>query len=455
MTYQELWQTVLAQIQLNISPANFATWFANTNISSQEEGMVIVSVPNSFAKEWLEQKYNKEILRILKALDASIKEISYQIDFPAVKTREPIKQQPKPQELPAEQLGFAELETDKETNLNPKYSFQNFIVGPFNELAYAAAEAIIKEPGRIYNPLFVYGGVGLGKTHLLQAIGNELSRKNPPYKVKYVPSDKLISAIVNAIRNNSIEELKANLRKVDVLIVDDVQFFAGKEKTQEEFFHTFNDLYQKGKQIILSSDRPPKAIPAITERLKSRFEGGMVADVSLPDYETRLAILRQKTAEKNAEVPAKILEYIAANIQKNVREIESALNRLLIFQKINDKVPSFEEAKKLLRNIIVSPSKFTNPTLILRAISEFYDLDDKSLFYSSRKKEFVKPRQLAMYLLRKELSFSFPAIGRKFGGKDHTTVMHACQLIDREMQESEKFCQEVDLILQKIYTLEA
>lgn len=455
MTYQELWQTVLAQIQLNISPANFATWFANTKIASQEEGTVIVSVPNSFAKEWLEQKYNKEILKILKALDSSIKEISYQIDFPAVKTREPIKQQPKPQELPAEQLGFAELEMDKETNLNPKYSFQNFIVGPFNELAYAAAEAIIKEPGRIYNPLFVYGGVGLGKTHLLQAIGNELSRKNPPCKVKYVPSDKLISAIVNAIRNNSIEELKNSLKKVDVLIVDDVQFFAGKEKTQEEFFHVFNDLYQKGKQIILSSDRPPKAIPAITERLKSRFEGGMVADVSLPDYETRLAILKQKTEEKNAEVPAKILEYIAANIQKNVREIESALNRLLIFQKINDKVPSFEEAKKLLRNIIISPSKFTNPTLILRAISEFYDLDDKSLFYSSRKKEFVKPRQLAMYLLRKELSFSFPAIGRKFGGKDHTTVMHACQLIDREIQESEKFCQEVDLILQKIYTLEA
>jgi chromosomal replication initiator protein len=454
MTYQELWQTVLAQIQLNISPANFATWFASTKIASQEEGVIIVSVPNSFAKEWLEQKYNKEILKILRALDPSIKEINYLIDFPAAKAREPIKQ-PERQELPAEQLGFAELEIDKETNLNPKYGFQNYIVGPFNELAHAAAEAIIKEPGKIYNPLFVYGGVGLGKTHLLQAIGNELSKKNPPCKVKYVPSDKLISAIVNAIRNNSIEDLKASLRKVDVLIVDDVQFFAGKEKTQEEFFHTFNDLYQRGKQIILSSDRPPKAIPAITERLKSRFEGGMVADVSLPDYETRLAILKQKTVEKNAEVPAKVLEYIAANIQKNVREIESALNRLLIFQKINNKVPSFEEAKKLLRNIIISPSKFTNPTLILQAISEFYDLEDKNLFYSSRKKEFVKPRQLAMYLLRKELSFSFPAIGRKFGGKDHTTVMHACHLIDREIQENEKFCQEVDLILQKIYTLEA
>ncbi|MFA5746484.1 MAG: chromosomal replication initiator protein DnaA [Candidatus Paceibacterota bacterium] len=454
MTYQELWQTVLAQIQLNISPANFATWFANTKISSQEEGTIFVSVPNSFAKEWLEQKYNKEILRILRTLDNSIKEISYRIDFPAAKTKEAPKQ-PDSQELPAEQLGFAELEVDKETNLNPKYNFQNFIVGPFNELAFAAAEAIVKEPGKVYNPLFIYGGVGLGKTHLLQAVGNELSKRNPPCKVKYIPSDKLISTIVNSIRNRSIDELKVTLRKVDILIVDDVQFFAGKEKTQEEFFHTFNDLYQRGKQIILSSDRPPKAIPAITERLKSRFEGGMVADVSLPDYETRLAILKQKAVEKNADVPIKVLEYISANIQKNVREIESALNRLLVFQKINNKTPTFEEAKKLLRSVIVSPSKFTNPTRIIQMVSEFYDLEDKTLFCSSRKKEFVKPRQLAMYLLRKELSFSFPAIGRKFGGKDHTTVMHACQLIDREMQENEKFSQEVDLILQKIYSLEA
>lgn len=454
MTYQELWQAVLAQIQLNISPANFATWFANTKISSQEEGTVFVSVPNSFAKEWLEQKYNKEILRILRALDGSIKEINYRIDFPATKAKEPVKQ-PEAQELPSEQLGFAELEIDKETNLNSRYNFSNFIVGPFNELAFAAAEAITKDPGKVYNPLFIYGGVGLGKTHLLQAVGNELSKKNPPCKVKYVPSDKLISTIVNAIRNRSIDDLKVTLRKVDVLIVDDVQFFAGKEKTQEEFFHTFNDLYQRGKQIILSSDRPPKAIPAITERLKSRFEGGMVADVSLPDYETRLAILKQKTIEKNADVPVKVLEYIAANMQKNIREIESALNRLLVYQKINSKTPGLEEAKKLLRSVIVSPSKFTNPTRILQAISEFYDLDDKTLFCSSRKKEFVKPRQLAMYLLRKELSFSFPAIGRKFGGKDHTTVMHACQLIDREMQENEKFSQEVDIILQKIYSLEA
>ncbi|MDD4874911.1 MAG: chromosomal replication initiator protein DnaA [Candidatus Pacebacteria bacterium] len=454
MTHQELWQTVLAQIQLNISPANFATWFTNTKIVCQEEGTVTVSVPNSFAKEWLEQKYNKEILKILRTLDLSIKEIIYQIELPATKIKENSRRA-ETQELPAEQLGFAELETDKETNLNSKYSFQNYIIGPFNELAYAAAEAIIKEPGKAYNPLFIYGGVGLGKTHLLQAVGNELSKGSSPYKVKYIPSDKLISVIVNSIRNNSIESLKSDLRKVDVLIVDDVQFFAGKEKTQEEFFHTFNDLYQKGKQIILSSDRPPKAIPAITERLKSRFEGGMVADVSLPDYETRLAILKQKTLEKNTEVPPKVLEYIAANIQKNVREIESALNRLLIFQKINNKVPSFEEAKKLLRTIIVSPSKFTNPTRIIQAISEFYDLEDKSLFCSSRKKEFVKPRQLAMYLLRKELSFSFPAIGRKFGGKDHTTVMHACQLINREIQESERFSQEVDLILQKIYIMDA
>jgi len=345
-----------------------------------------------------------------------------------------------------------ELEIDKETNLNPRYNFENFVVGPFNELATAAATAAIKDPGRIYNPLFIYGRVGLGKTHLLQAMGNEASKIKPQKKIRYIPSEKLISMVVNSIRNHNIEELKSDLRKIDILIVDDVQFFAGKDKTQEEFFHIFNTLYQENKQIVLSSDRSPKAIPAITERLKSRFEGGMVADIGFPDYETRLAILKQKSQEKNADFPVKILEYAATNIQKNIRELESALNRLIVFKKINGKIPTLEETKKLLRNIIVSPSRFTNPSKIIQVINEFYDLDNKNFFYSSRKKEFARPRQLAMYLLRKELNLSFPAIGRKFGGKDHTTVIHACHLIEKEFQENEKFNQEVELILQRVYS---
>ena len=315
MTNEELWQSVLSQIQLNISPANFATWFANTAISSVEENSVTISVPNSFSKEWLEQKYNKDILKIIKSIDESIKEIKYSVS--PINTKIVTKKSPtNKKEESVEQLGFSELEVNKETNLNPKYTFSNFIIGPFNEIAYAAAMSVVEEPGKNYNPFFIYGGVGLGKTHLMQAIGNKIKEDFPEKKIKYIPAERLISNIVNAIRNQSIEELKKKMREIDVLIVDDIQFIAGKDKTQEEFFHTFNSLYQKNKQIILSSDRHPDNIPAITERLKSRFNGGMIADITMPDYETRLAILNQKAEEKNLSVPSEVLEYIANNVQK-------------------------------------------------------------------------------------------------------------------------------------------
>ena len=451
MANEEIWQSVLSQIQLNISPANFATWFANTKISSIENNEVIVSVPNSFSKEWLEQKYHKDILKILKSLDDNIKEIQYIVTPVNVKMSGSQRRGVKKEEA-IEQQGFSELEVSKETNLNPKYTFDNFIIGPFNEIAYAASMAVVEEPGKNYNPLFVYGDVGLGKTHLIQAIGNKIKENDPNKKVKYIPAEKLISTIVNAIRNQSVEELKKNLRDIDVLIVDDIQFIAGKDKTQEEFFHTFNSLYQKNKQIILSSDRHPNNIPAVTERLKSRFNGGMIADINTPDYETRMAILKQKTEEKNVSIPADVLDYIANNIQKNVRELESAINRIIIYKKANNKNIELEDAKKLLKNIIVSPSKITNYKKIVESITEFYDIPSGNMFFSSRKKEFARPRQIAMYLLKKELKMSYSEIGRKFGGKDHTTVIHACQLIEKEYEENEKIHQEIELILQRIYS---
>ncbi len=451
MTNEEIWQSVLSQIQLNISPANFATWFANTRISSIENNEVTVSVPNSFSKEWLEQKYHKDILKILKSLDDNIKEIKYIVTPVNVKMSNSQRKGVKKEEA-FEQLGFSELEVSKETNLNPKYTFDNFIIGPFNEIAYAASMAVVEEPGKNYNPLFVYGDVGLGKTHLIQAIGNKIKESDANKKVKYIPAEKLISTIVNAIRNQSVEELKKNLRDIDVLIVDDIQFIAGKDKTQEEFFHTFNSLYQKNKQIILSSDRHPNNIPALTERLKSRFNGGMIADINTPDYETRMAILKQKIEEKNVNISTDVLEYIANNIQKNVRELESAINRIIIYRKTNNKTIELEDAKKLLKNIIVSPSKITNYKKIVESITEFYDIPSGNMFFSSRKKEFARPRQIAMYLLKKELKMSYSEIGRKFGGKDHTTVIHACQLIEKEYEENEKIHQEIELILQRIYS---
>jgi len=451
MNNEELWQSVLSQIQLSISPANFATWFANTKISSIEEDVVVISVPNSFSKEWMEQKYNKDILKILKSFDPNIKDVKCIVT--PINTQIVEKKKTTKKEEIFEQLGFSELEVSKETNLNPKYTFSNFIIGPFNEIAYAAAMSIVEEPGKNYNPLFIYGDVGLGKTHLMQAIGNKIKENDPSKKIRYIPAERLISTIVNAIRNQSIEELKKNLRGIDVLIIDDIQFLAGKDKTQEEFFHTFNSLYQKNKQIILSSDRHPNNIPAITERLKSRFNGGMIADITMPDYETRLAILSQKMEEKNVSIPSDVLEYTANNIQKNIRELESAISRLIIYKKTNNsKILSLDDAKRLLKNIIVSPSKITNHKKIVESITSFYDIPSGNMFFTSRKKEFARPRQIAMYLLKKELKMSYSEIGRKFGGKDHTTVIHACQLIEKEYEENEKIRQEVDLILQRIYS---
>lgn len=449
MTPEELWQAVLAQIQLNISQANFATWFKNTMIISQNEGQLIVSTPNSFAKEWLENKYGKVIFKILHNLDENIKEVKYIIGKPNLKL---LKITPSHTSEIEQQISFQEFKINKETNLNPRYVFENFIVGPFNELAQAASWAISKNPGLVYNPLFIYGGVGLGKTHLLQAIGNETIKNFSQKKIKYIPAEKFTSEVVSSIKNQEIESFKSNYRIIDVLILDDVQFLAGKEKTQEEFFHIFNVLYEKNKQIILSSDRPPKAIPALAERLRSRFEGGMITDISYPDYETRLAILKTKSQERKIDLSDEVLDYIASNIQRNIRELEGALNRLIIYQKINNQIPDLETSKSLLKNLILLPKKMINSKKIIQSVIDFYDLKEKEFLSSSRKKEIVKPRHIAMFLLREELKSSFPFIGRIFGGRDHTTSIHAYKKINQEIKKNESLSEEINLIRERIYS---
>jgi len=446
MINEELWQAVLAQIQLNISSANFATWFKNTQVTSQKDGVVFISVSNSFVKEWLEQKYNKIIFKILHNLDKDIKEVRYETGKSGLKI---LRKIPSPF-LEEGQLEFKEFKIDSESNLNPRYTFDTFVVGPFNELAQAAASAVTKSPGQVYNPFFIYGGVGLGKTHLLQAIGNEIVKNFPQRKVKYMPTEKFVSEVISSIRNHQIEKLKSTYQTIDVLIIDDVQFLAGKEKTQEEFFYMFNSLYEKNKQIVLSSDRQPKAIPTLTERLRSRFEGGMIADISLPDFETRIAILKAKCQERKTNFPGETLDYIASNIKKNIRELEGALNILVAYQKLNNSLPDFKTVKSLLNNLISSPAKVINAKKIIKAVSEFYDLKEKDLISSSRKKEIVKPRQIAMYLLREELKGSFPFIGRKLGGKDHTTAIHAYKKICKELDLNEGLIEEINLIKQRV-----
>jgi len=448
MTNEELWQTVLAQVQLNISQANFATWFKETGITSQKEGEVVISVPNTFAKEWFEQKYNKSIFKILHDLSAEIKNVRYDVG----KTEFKIATRRNFQSLPdVGQLEFQEFKTDKETNLNPKYTFENFIVGPFNELPHAAASAVAQKPGQIYNPLFLYGGVGLGKTHLLQAIGNEILKTSPKKKIQYIPSEKFTAGVVVSIKNHGMEEFRLKHRAIDVLIIDDIQFLAGKEKTQEEFFHTFNALYEKGKQVILSSDRPPKSIPALTERLRSRFEGGMIADISYPDFESRVAILKTKCQERKIEFSDEVLSYIASNIQKNIRELEGALNRLTAYQKMNNQPITIDSVKSLLKNLISTPNKMVSPKRIIQTVADFYDLKEREILSESRKKEIVRPRQIAMFLLRNELKNSFPFIGRKFGGKDHTTAIYAFEKIKKETEGNGKLLDEINSIKQHIY----
>ncbi len=446
MTDEELWQAVLAQIQLQISPASFATWFKSTQIVSQEEGRVFVSVPNSFAREWLEQKYNKTIFKVLRGLDNKIKGVKYEVGKSKTDTLKKIV----PFSIESGQLEFQEFKVDKNTNLNPRYTFNNFIVGPFNELAQAASWAITKKPGQVYNPLFIYGKVGLGKTHLLQAIGNEIIQNFKDKKVRYIPTGNFVAEVISSIRNRETEKLKSKYQKIDVLIIDDDQFLTGKEKTQEEFFYTFNTLYEKNKQIIISSDRPPKAIPALAERLRSRFEGGMIADISFPDLETRIAILKSKCQEREVDISDEILNYISSKVQRNIRELEGALNILIAYQKLNNNPPNLKIAKTLLKNLTSSPSRTVNAKKIIQTVAAFYDLKEKDLMSTSRKKEIVRPRQIAMFLLRQELKASFPFIGRRFGGKDHTTAIYAYEKILKEVDKNESLDEEIGLIKQRL-----
>ena len=450
MNLKDLWQTVLGEVELTISKANFVTWFKNTNIHSKKDGLVIVNAPNGFTKEWLENKYNKIILKILRNNHPDVKEIKFIINNKEPLNINRIKKETNLKPI-GDQLNFQEFNLNTETNLNPKYTFDNFIIGSFNELAQAAGRAITKHVGTLYNPLFIYGGVGLGKTHLLQAIGNTLNEKYSSKKVKYISSDKFGSELIDALSKKGMDAFKRKYHKIDALIIDDIQFIAGKEKTQEEFFHIFNNLYQKNKQIIISSDRPPQAISTLEERLRSRFQGGMIADVGFPDLETRMAILKSKAKEKKIKISEDVLVYIATHIQKNIRELEGALNRIIAFSQMNNTIPDIKTASKILPQIINSPKKMTNCKNIFKIVSDFYDIKVNDLMDRSRKKELVRPRQITMYLIRKELNSSYPYIGEKLGGRDHTTVMYACQKINKEMENNESLQHEISLIKERLY----
>ncbi len=447
MDNKSLWQAALGELELSLSKANFTTWFRGTNIVSQENGEVVISVPNVFTKEWLENKYNTEIKSTIEHIAGPISKITYKVGR-ADKLKMEMKETAK-----EELLDFAAADAPEVLyNLNPKYVFESFVVGETNKLATAACQSVAKKPGVSYNPLFVYGGVGLGKTHLIQAIGNELKKKNPKKKIEYVTSEKFTSELIKSIFDKKTDAFKNKYRKVDVLIVDDIQFLGGKEQTQEEFFHTFNALHQANKQVVLASDRPPKAIPTLEERLRSRFEWGLLVDIQPPEIETRIAILQKKAYLRGHELPLEIYDYIARNIQHNVRELEGALNRIIAYAELNNKKPDMALAQNVLGSLLANPKrKALTGKKILSSVADFFDLPASDLISKKRDKEIVLPRQIAMYLMREELNLSYPKISREAGKNDHTTAMHACSKIEKEMDKDEPLRHNINLIRERLY----
>lgn len=460
MTTNEIWKAVLGEIELQISKPNFLTWLKQSQLveKDDEKGKVVVGLPNNFAKEWVKNRYHKLILGSLRNIDGIIKDVDYVVvsnnkNQQAKKSKLVQKSKKFSEETISDsQDSLIETKVDSKTNLNPRYDMDAFIVGSSNELAYAAVQAVISNVGTKYNPLFIYGKVGLGKTHLIQAAGNELAKKNKKgASVLYVTSEKFINDVVWAIRNKRMEDIKKKYRDIDVLIIDDIQFIGGKAATEQEFFYTFNALYEQNKQIILSSDRPPAAIPTLEERLRSRFEGGMVADISYPDYETRLAILKSKAQAKSWFIDEKIMEAIAAKVQKNIRELEGVLNKVVFYQDFkNDKI-DIKKLDKIIGETAEIMSKNVTVRAIIKAVADFFEVKESDIEKRSRKKEIVQPRQISMYLIRDILKMSYPNIGEKMGKRDHTTVIHACEKISKKINEDSSLNQKIMLIKEQLY----
>ncbi|MBU1164590.1 chromosomal replication initiator protein DnaA [Patescibacteria group bacterium] len=453
MDTKQLWQSTLGELELTLSKANFTTWFKSTFISIQEEEKIIIGVPNTFTKTWLEKKYHSIILKALqKSSENQIKRIEYKVEtIPVDATTDILGELEEEAQTQAPAVSST-IEVVDASGLNKKYAFSNFVIGKGNELAQAAATAVATKPGDVYNPLFIYGGVGLGKTHLLQAVGNKVLENYPNKKVLYVSCEKFTNDFIQAISNNKPSQFKNIYRSQDVLLIDDVQFLAGKEGTQEAFFHTFNDLHQANKQIILTSDRPPKAIPALEQRLVSRFEWGMTADIAIPDFETRLAILEYKCFDKECKLDKETLNYLATTIQNNVRELEGALNKLIATHQLSNTKPTLESAKTILASLTSRQQKRSlTPKQIINIVTTFYDIAIEDVLGSCRKKSLAVPRQIIMYLMREEIKTSYPSIGQEIGNRDHTTAMHAYLKISKAVDEDEKMKQDVTLIRERLY----
>ncbi|MBT4856622.1 chromosomal replication initiator protein DnaA [Candidatus Uhrbacteria bacterium] len=464
MNTHELWQAALGELELKLSKAHFTTWFRNTFIIEYDKHQVTVGVPNTFTKAWLEKKYHKDILNAIQNItEHPIKGLGYRVETRASTPVPVVLKEVEPEPAPApthpinasyESLGFTSREESprSSTAINSSYTFDSFVVGKQNELAHAAAQAVAAHPGGTYNPVFVYGDVGLGKTHLLQAIGNSMLQRNPNARVLYASCEQFTNDFIHAVRTGRAKAFKDRYRTVDLLLIDDIQFITGKEGTQEEFFHTFNTLHQDNKQIVICSDRPPKAIAALEKRLLSRLEWGMLVDVGAPDLETRIAILQLKCQNKTISLGRDTLQYIASNIQSNVRELEGALNKIVAVHQFKNIQPSLETIIPIIDSFDVNTIKKTvSPKHIIQTVTEYFDISIEDVLGKSREKRLAFPRQIIMYLLREEMSISYPSIGTELGGRDHTTAMHAYSKIAKILKDDDQLNRDLDLIKQKMY----
>jgi chromosomal replication initiator protein len=439
---KELWGKCLEELEGQLSKANFSTWFKNTHIYKRDHGTAVVGVPNEFVKDWLGNKYTKLILKTVMLFDPGVRSVEFTISKTEPKEN---KRQNFFSTYPKGELPLQNLYINKEDNLNPRYTFDSFVVGSFNELAFAAAQAIIKNPGASYNPFFIYGPTGLGKTHLIQAIGNEIKKKHPNKKVHYVTLEKFSIDYISSLQKNRPNEFKQKYRQYDVIIIDDIQFISGKEKTQEELFHLFNTLYEQNKQIVFSSDKHPNYIPGLEDRLKSRFGSGMIVDVSTPEYESRMAIIKTKMKEVEVDLSDDIIDFIASSMEGSIRELEGSLNTILCQAQLKNKPLSMSEVKNLIKNNI-KPKKNVSIGDVVKTVTDFYNLNEQSVYEKTRRKEIVKARQVVMYILREDFNISYPMIGQKLGGKDHTTVIHSCLKIKGELEKRPELSQELEQI---------
>ncbi len=425
-----IWEDVLEYVEEHIPEVEFRTWFTQVRPLGIENGTFTIGVPHSFARDWLKSHYGELIEEALGELGASSPRVGFQVvTFPRGEQQDMFSAPPKPEDLARR----------ASTRLNPKYVFSNFVVGPNNNLAHAAALAVAEAPGRAYNPLFIYGEAGLGKTHLMHAVGHAVSERYPTLQVEYATTEAFTNDLINAIREDRMAAFRDRYRSVDLLLIDDVQFIAGKERTQEEFFHTFNSLYESGKQIILSSDRPPKDIPTLDNRIRSRFEWGLITDIHPPELETRIAILTMNAEYRGVKIPSEVIDFIARQVSSNIRELEGALMRVIVYASMNGLDITRQTAAKALSDVFTQTELNLTMDDILRATAKHFEVNAEDLKSKGRRQEFVVPRQVAMYLIRELTPHSYPEIGQFFSGRDHSTVVYAVQKMTEQLERSRDF----------------